>query len=144
VIILDTNVVSEMMRANPDASVLGWLDAQPAEAMYLTSITLAELHFGVAAMPASRRRDRLDGFVAGLEARMQERTLPFDAKAARHHARLAVLARRRGRGFPLPDAYIAGIADARGFAIATRDTAPFRAVGLEVINPWHNQGTAAG
>lgn len=135
-IVLDTNVVSEAMRAEPDPTVLAWLDAQAAETLYLSSITLAELLFGIGALPGGRRRDALNGTLEGLLELFGERVLAFDADAARRYAELALAARAAGRGFPTPDGYIAAIADARGFTVATRDVAPFQAAGLTVINPW--------
>jgi predicted nucleic acid-binding protein len=135
-IVLDTNVVSEMMKPEPDARVRAWLDAQPAETVFLTSITLAELLYGVAAMPAGKRQVRLRLFVDELTERLASNVLSFDLAAAQEHARLAVRARRSGHGFPVPNGYIAAIAAAHGYAVATRDSAPFEAAGLVVINPW--------
>lgn len=136
-IVLDTNVVSEAMRPQPHPAVLAWLDAQSAETLYLSSVTLAELLFGIGALPAGRRRDALARTLDGLHALFGERVLAFDTAAARHHARLAIAARAAGAGFPTPDGYIAAIAASRGFAVATRDVAPFEAAGLPVIDPWH-------
>ena len=135
-IVLDTNVVSEAMKPEPAATVQAWFDAQAVETLYLTSVTLAELLFGVEAMPAGKRRERLTTVLEGMLRWYEDRVLPFDLAAARHHATLTVTARKSGRGFPLPDAYIAAIAASRGCAIATRDAAPFAAAGLQVINPW--------
>jgi predicted nucleic acid-binding protein len=135
-IVLDTNVVSETMKPVPDEAVRAWLDAQPVETLYLASVTLAELLFGVDAMPAGKRRSRLSAFLDELTKVYEGRVLAFDLAAARHHAALALQARKRGLGFPVPDGYIAAIAASRGAAIATRDTAPFKAAGLQVIDPW--------
>jgi toxin FitB len=135
-IVLDTNVVSEAIKPEPDAKVLSWFDAQAVETLYLTSITLAELLFGVSALPAGKRKDRLTVFLGELTSLYEDRVLPFDLAAARHHAELAVAAKKRGRGFPLPDGYIAAIAASRGYVIASRDSAPFEAAGLQVLNPW--------
>ncbi|WP_337172681.1 type II toxin-antitoxin system VapC family toxin [Gemmatimonas aurantiaca] len=135
-IVLDTNVVSEAMRPAPDERVLRWLNAQSAEALFLTSVTLAELYFGVAAMPAGQRKTRLTAFVDELLQSQEHRALPFDLAAARHHAELALRARKSGPGLPVPNGYIAAIAASHGFAVATRDTTPFEAAGLPVIDPW--------
>lgn len=135
-IVLDTNVVSEAMKPSADPAVTAWLNEQVAETLYLTSITLAELLFGLGSLPAGRRRNVLTGVLEGLLALFPGRILPFETEAARHYARLAVTARAAGKGFPTPDGYIAAIAAAHGFAVATRDTAPFEAAGLTVINPW--------
>lgn len=137
-IVLDTNVVSEAMRPNPDAGVVAWLDAQGAETLYLTSVTLAELQFGIGALSEGRRKQGLQSALEGLLALFAGRILAFDAEAARHYGGLAVAARAAGNGFPLPDGYIAAIAAAHGFAVATRDTAPFLAAGINVINPWQS------
>ncbi len=136
-IVLDTNVVSEAMKPEPHQSVRAWLNDQAAETLYLSSVTLAELLFGIAALPAGKRKDMLAQALAGLQGLFRERILPFDSDAASHYAKLAVLARASGRGFPTPDGYIAAIAASRGFIVASRDTAPFEAAGVPIINPWH-------
>jgi predicted nucleic acid-binding protein len=135
-IVLDTNVVSEAMKAEPNAAVRAWLDAQAAETLYLSSVTLAELLFGIGTLPSGRRKEALTQTLDGLLALFGDRVLPFDTDAARNYAELAVTARASGKGLPTPDGYIAAIANARGFSVATRDVAPFQTVGLNVINPW--------
>ena len=135
-IVLDTNVVSEAMKPEPHPAVRAWLNEQAAETLYLSSVTLAELLFGIATVPAGKRKNMLSRALEGLMGLFGERVLPFDAQAARHYAELAVKARAGGRGFPTPDGYIAAIAASRGFMVASRDTAPFEAGGLQVINPW--------
>jgi predicted nucleic acid-binding protein len=139
-IVLDTNVVSEAMKPQPHPAVQTWLDAQAAETLYLSSVTLAELLFGIGALPAGRRRDALAQVLEGLLELFEDRVLAFDADAARHYAGLAVSARAAGKGLPTPDGYTAAIAAARGFTVATRDFAPFQAAGLAVINPWEAKG----
>lgn len=135
-IILDTNVVSEAMRPAPDAAVLTWLDQQGAETLYLTSVTLAELLFGIGALPGGQRKQRLSQMLDELLALFEQRILAFDAEAAWHYGQLAVAAKTAGKGLSTPDGYIAAIAASRGFAVATRDTAPFQSAGLQVVNPW--------
>lgn len=135
-IVLDTNVVSEAMKPEPQPVLRAWLDNQAAETLYLSSVTVAELLFGIAALPAGKRKNRLTEAVEGLLALFHDRVLPFDTDAARHYAELAILARTSGRGFPTPDGYIAAIAASRGFIVASRDTAPYTAAGVTVINPW--------
>jgi len=135
-IVLDTNVVSEAMKPEPQPAVRAWLDNQAAETLYLSSVTVAELLFGIAALPAGKRKNMLTEAVDGLLALFHDRVLPFDTDAARHYAELAILARTSGRGFPRPDGYIAAIAASRGFIVASRDTAPYTAAGVTVINPW--------
>lgn len=135
-ILLDTNVVSEAMRPEPHPAVRNWLNEQPAETLYLSSVTLAELFFGIAALPAGRRKSTLESALDGLMELFGNRVLSFDLDAARHYAELAVTARTAGLGFPIPDGYIAAIAASRGFVVASRDSGPYRAAGLQVINPW--------
>lgn len=135
-IVLDTNVVSEAMKPEPMPAVRTWLDAQAAETLYLTSVTIAELMFGIGALPQGRRKDKLTEALDGVLALFADRILSFDTRAARRYAELAVSARAAGKGFPTSDGYIAAIAAAHGFAVASRDTSPFTAVGLTTIDPW--------
>ncbi|MGN6316713.1 type II toxin-antitoxin system VapC family toxin [Trinickia sp.] len=135
-IVLDTNVVSEAMKPEPDVAVRAWLNEQAAETLYLSSVTLAELLFGIAALPTGKRKNLLANALDGLTELFEGRILPFDVDAVRHHARLAFAARKAGRGFPTPDGYIAAIAVSRGFTVASRDTSPYEAGGVRVINPW--------
>lgn len=135
-ILLDTNVISEAMKPAPDTAVRDWLDEQVAETLYLSSVTIAELTFGIGALHAGGRRDRLTAALEGVMALFGDRILPFDTEAARRYGDLAVRARAAGRGFPTPDGYVAAIAAAHGFAVASRDAAAFEAAGLVVIDPW--------
>jgi len=135
-IVLDTNVISEAMKPAPNLAVQAWLNEQVAETLYLSSVTLAELLFGIAALPAGRRRNTLTRALDGLLELFGDRVLPFDTDAAHHYAALAVAARNAGRGFPTPDGYIAAIAGSRGFMVASRDTSPYEAGGLRVVDPW--------
>ena len=135
-IVLDTNVVSEAMKPDPAQAVRAWLNQQAAETLYLSSVTLAELLFGIAALPPGKRRNMLGRALDGLMELFGDRLLPFDADAARHYAGLAILARTAGRGFPTPDGYIAAIASSRGFVVASRDKAPYEAAGVTVLDPW--------
>lgn len=135
-ILLDTNVVSEAIKPESHPAVRAWLDAQLAETLFLPSITIAELLFGIGVLPDGRRKTILAARIEGLLEAFAGRILPFDARAARRYADLAVKARAAGRGFPTPDGYIAAIAAAHGFAVASRDTSAFHAAGLAVINPW--------
>lgn len=135
-IVLDTNVVSEAMKPEPHPSVLAWLDAQVAETLFLSSITVAELLFGIRALPKGRRKEKLAATLDGVLELFDARILSFDAEAAKHYADLAVKARAAGKGFPTADGYIAAIAAAHGFSVASRDTRAFAAAGLSVIDPW--------
>jgi predicted nucleic acid-binding protein len=135
-ILLDTNVVSEAMKPEPAAAVRAWLDAQAAETLHVSSVTIAELMFGIRALPNGRRKDKLTAALDGVLELFADRILPFDTRAARRYAELAVRARAAGRGFPTPDGYIAAIAAAHDFAVASRDMSAFTAAGLTVIDPW--------
>ena len=135
-IVLDTNVISEAMKPEPNPEVRAWLNRQVAETLYLSSVTLAELLFGIAALPVGKRKDMLEKTLDGLLMLFKNRVLPFDTEAARCYANLAVTAKINGRGFPTPDGYIAAIAASRGYIVASRDTAPYEAASVTVINPW--------
>lgn len=135
-IVLDTNVVSEAMRPRPDTAVTSWLNAQAAETLYLSSVTLAELLFGVGALPTGARKNRLAQALDALLTLFSGRVLPFDQDAARRYAELAVAARAAGRTVPMTDGYIAATAASRGYAVATRNTKDFEATGVGLINPW--------
>ncbi len=135
-IVLDTKVVSEAMKPEPDVAVRAWLNDQAAETLYLSSVTLAELLFGIRALSAGKRKNMLDRALTELLELFKDRVLPFDTDAARHYADLAVTAKNGSRGFPTPDGYIAAIAASRGFIVASRDAAPYEAACVTVINPW--------
>ncbi len=136
-ILLDTNVVSEPLRLTGDVSVLNWIDAQNIETLFLSAISLAELRFGIAALPPGKRRDTLH---TSVEQRIVPlfagRILPFDAAASEAYAALRARARAQGLAIASADGYIAATAKVHGLMVATRDTAPFEAAGLTVINPW--------
>ncbi len=112
-----------------------WLDEQVAETLYISSVTVAEILFGIGVLPAGQKQ-RLASVIDEMLPLFEDRILAFDTDAARHYADLAVAARTVDRGFPTPDGYIAAIATARGFAVATRDTSAFNAAGIPVIDPW--------
>ncbi len=135
-IVLDTHVVSEAMKPEPHPTVRAWLNDQAAETLYLSSVTLAELLFGIASLPAGKRKDMLAQTLDGLMGLFRDRVLPFDTEAARRYAELAVIGKTGGRGLPTPDGYIAAIAASRGFIVASRDVAPYEGAGVRVINPW--------
>ena len=135
-ILLDTNVVSEAMKPEPDAAVRSWLDDQAAETLFLSTVTIAELTFGVGALPSGKRKDRLGAALDGVLTLFADRILPLDTPAARRYGDLAIKARAAGQGFPTPDGYNAAIAAAHGFTVASRDASAFTAAGLAVIDPW--------
>jgi len=137
-IIIDTNVVSELMRAKPDPAVLAWFAGHAADTLFLTAVSEAELRIGAAVLPAGQRRDRLVGAInAMIDQDFAGRILPFDSPAAHCYAEIA--AARRGGGKPIMDAdcQIAAIARACGAAIATRNVKNFEGCGIDVINPWN-------
>lgn len=136
-IILDTNVVSEPMRANGNPAVKAWLDRQVAETLYLTATSLSELLVGIEMLPGGKRKDGLEAALSGLlDVLFGSRILPFDRSAAVTYAPLVNRARIGGRLISVADGQIAAIAAVHGFTVATRDTAPFIAAGVPVINPW--------
>lgn len=136
-ILLDTNIISEPLKSAGDMNVLAWIDAQNIETLHLSTISLAELRFGIAALPEGKRRDMLH---SSLEQRVLPlfagRILPFDAPASQSYAMLRSRARAAGLAIAPADGYIAAIAATHGFAVATRDTSAFEAAGVTVINPW--------
>lgn len=135
-ILLDTNVVSEPMRADGDVAVEAWLDRQIADTLFLASTSLAELLFGIAILPAGRRRSGLDVAMSDMIASLfGPRVLPFDRGAAHEYATLVSRARAAGYMISVPDGQIAAIAAAHGLTVATRDTAPFIAAGVPVLCP---------
>ena len=136
-IILDTNVVSEPLKARPEPSVLAWLDAQAPTTLYKTSITLAELLAGVAALPAGRRRNKLrQALTDQVMPLFEGRVLAFDAQAAHAYAQVHAGAQAAGNPISFADGAIAAIAAAHGFAVATRNVRDFKGTGVEVVDPW--------
>jgi predicted nucleic acid-binding protein len=144
-IILDTNVLSELMQKVPDPSVVEWLDQQPAESIWITSITLFEARLGLALLPNGRRRQALEGrrrqalelaFEQLLAEDLEERVLDFDRSAAEAAAGLAAERQRNGRTVDMRDTQIAGIAIARRATLATRNVKHFAELTAEVVNPW--------
>ena len=136
-ILVDTNVVSEPLRRAPEPRVAEWLDAQALETLYLSAVTVAELRFGVRALPDGRRRDRLNEDLEGQVLPMfAGRVLAFNLLASQAYAELMAKARSEGRTIPVSDGYIAATAAANGMMVATRDTAPFEAAGLKTVDPW--------
>ena len=136
-IILDTNVLSTLMRKVPDAAVVGWLDQQPAESVWITSITLVEARLGLALLPDGKRRSALaSAFARVLEEDLENRVLDFDTGAAIEAADLAAQRQRAGRPVDIRDTQIAGIAMARHATLATRNTRHFADLKIKVIDPW--------
>lgn len=141
-IILDTNVVSEPMRPQADATVQAWLDEQVAESLFLTATSFSELLLGLEILPDGRRKERFQLALTRLLIRLfGPRLLPFDIEAAKVYAPLMAHARGKGHTISVADGQIAAIAASHGFIVATRDTEPFLAVGVPVINPWKGSET---
>jgi len=139
-IILDTNVLSALMRTVPDAHVVAWLDRQPAESVWITSITLFEAYLGLALLPSGRRRRTLDAaFARLLQEDLENRVLDFDSAAATEAVSLAAARQNNGRPVDLRDTQIAGIALARRATLATRNVRHFRDLRILIVDPWAAQ-----
>lgn len=136
-ILLDTNVISEPLRPHPNSRVIAWMDTHPLETLYLSAITVAEVRTGVALLPDGKRKAVLQ---ESLETKVlplfSGRILAFDFSCTQAYAGLIAKAREAGLAIAAADGYIAAIAAAHTFAVATRDTRPFEAAGIVVINPW--------
>ena len=136
-IILDTNVLSALMRSAPDLEVVAWLDRQAPESLWITSITVFETQFGLALLPPARRRRALErAFALLVEEDLENRVLDFDVAAATAAAELAAARQQAGRPADMRDTQIAGIAIARRATLATRNVRHFADLGVPVINPW--------
>jgi toxin FitB len=136
-IILDTNVVSAVMRQDVAAAVVGWLDSQPVESIWLTAVTVFEVHFGLELLARGRRRRQLeDEFARALNEDFEGRILPFEQNAARAAASIAARRRQEGRPIEIRDAQIAGITAARRATLATRNIRHFADLGIALVDPW--------
>jgi predicted nucleic acid-binding protein len=136
-IVLDTNVVSELMRPAPAARVLGWIDSQSASQLFITAITQAEILTGVMQLPRGKRREAIAAAAGEMfERDFAGRILAFDSSAAEAHAAIASARRRAGRPIAAFDAQIAAIARTHDAALATRNVGDFAGCGLEIIDPW--------
>lgn len=136
-IILDTNVISALMRSEPDRVIVRWLDGLPPESLWTTAITVFEVRLDLEVLAAGRRRRLLEAaFAAALEEDFEGRVLPFDQAAAQSAGRIAAERRRAGRAVEIRDVQIAGIAKARKSAVATRNRRHFEGLGLDLLDPW--------
>ena len=136
-IVLDTNVVSELMRPDPSSEVVDWVARQAVPRLHLSTISESELRYGVETLPAVERRTRLLDEVEGmLSEDFAGRILPFDSAAAHAYAVIAAARRAAGRPINHADCQIAAIARCRGASVATRDVADFEGSGIDVIDPW--------
>ncbi len=138
-IVLDTNVLSELTRRHPDQGVLGWLDSVPATEVVTTAVTAAELLYGVARLPVGHRRTALAAAVHGLlDEDLRGRVEPFDKIAAAHYAVVVADRERVGRPISVADAQIASVCRKLQAPLATRNIKDFEEVGLQLIDPWHS------
>jgi predicted nucleic acid-binding protein len=138
-IVLDTCVISEPLKPRADPAVIRWLDAQDPETLYLTATNLAEVLIGIALLPVGKRKRGMELAMRSLQTRLfAGRFLSFDREAAIAFALLGSRAAAKGYSISVADCQIAAIAAVRGFTVATRDTAPFLATGVPIINPWES------
>ena len=136
-VVLDTNVVSEMMLDSPHPRVLAWMDSWPAQELFVTAVTEAEIRTGIAILPeGARRRDLADAAERTLGSLLAGRVLPFDSTAARSYAEIAAIRRAAGRPISQADCQIASIVRSRGMIVATRNVDDFSETGIEVVDPW--------
>ncbi|WP_105437334.1 type II toxin-antitoxin system VapC family toxin [Neorhizobium sp. T25_13] len=136
-IVLDTNVISEPAKPIPNQSVVAWLNAQPTKALYLTATSLAELFVGIEILSDGKRKAQVHQRMSDLVGLFfGPRILSFDRDSAAAYALIMAQATRKGRAISFADGQIAAIAQVHNFTVATRDTAPFEAAGIPVINPW--------
>lgn len=135
-IILDTNVLSALMRQTPDPKVLAWLDSQPRTSIWTTAITVLEVRFGLQIMPSGKRRSLLMEAFEGVLERIGGRALAFDVAAAQEAGDLMASRHKQGRSGDLRDTMIAGIVIAQHATLATRNTAHFEDIPVPLINPW--------
>lgn len=136
-ILLDTNVISALMRREPEAAVVRWLDGVPAESVWISSVTVFEVRFGLDLLAAGRRRRQLEeAFAKALAEDFEGRVLDFDKTAAEAAAAIAARERRAGRTIEIRDVQIAGIAMARRATLATRNTRHFTGLGISLVDPW--------
>ena len=136
-LVVDTNVLSELMRPTPNAAIASWIAEHATSSLHITAVSEAELRFGLAIMPPGRRRDGLaEGLERMLRTGFANRVLPFDSAAASAYAEIAAARRAMGRPMPEADCQIAAIARSRGMAVLTRNVRDFADAGIDVIDPW--------
>jgi toxin FitB len=136
-IVLDTNVLSALMRQSPDKQVIDWLDQQPRSSIWTTSVTILEIRFGLQILPIGKRRSALiQAFDKGLLDKIERRVAPFDTIAAQQAGDLMALRHKKGRVGELRDTMIAGIVLACHATLATRNTSHFEYLSVPIVNPW--------
>lgn len=140
-VLLDSNVVSELLRPSPNPAVMEWVERRPVEQLHFSAVGEAELRYGVAILPKGRRRD---GLALAIEAILrddfEDRILPFDSAAARAYVEIAAVRRATGHGIAPADCQIAAIACSRDMAVVTRNVRDFGDTGIEIIDPWAGAG----
>ncbi len=136
-IVLDTNVLSALMRPEVNEPAIGWVNRQPGALLWTTSISLLEIKIGLHLMPSGRRRDGLtSGFEVLLDGPFRDRVLPFDVPAAEAAAKVAAFQQRRGPNIEVGDHQIAGIVISREASLATRNVKDFDGLDIPIVNPW--------
>ena len=136
-ILLDTNVLSALMQSTPDATVLRWLDLEPRDSVWITSVTVMEVRYGLHTMPAGRKRDRITrAFEILMDEKIQGRVASFDTAVAEQTAELMAARKKRGHPQDYRDTMIAGIVLSSKATLATRNTAHFEDLSVRVVNPW--------
>lgn len=139
-ILLDTNVLSALMRRQADPTVVAWLDGQPPESIWTTAITVFEISFGLELLARGRKRKALEvAFASALDEDFGGRVLPFDRAAAEAAAAIAARQREAGRPVEIRDVQIAGIAAARKATLATHNTRHFEGTGIALVDPWSSK-----
>jgi len=135
-IVLDSNVISALMRS-PEPELIRWLDLQPAQSLWTTSVCVYEIEYGIQALPRGKRRQKLqEDFERALQEDLGDRVLDFDAAAARRAASISAALRQLGRPIDVRDAMIAGAVASRNATLATRNTRHFADTSISVVNPW--------
>ncbi|MFO7760841.1 MAG: type II toxin-antitoxin system VapC family toxin [Desulfobia sp.] len=135
--LLDTNILSELMRPEPSPGVIEWLDRQPQNKLFISAITKAEIELGIALLPAGKRRERLSTAADAMFAEFTGRCLPFDEPAASHYARLVAAGMNNGRPVSVENAQIASVSLVHDLSLVTRNTRDFEGIdNLRLINPW--------
>jgi len=136
-IVLDTNVLSAMMRVDVDPLVVAWFDRQAPDSIWTTAVTVFEVCFGLELLPSSRRRRQLEeAFARSLKDDLEGRVLPFDDEAARAAASQAAARQKAGKSIEFRDVQIAGIVSSRRATLATRNTRHFSDLGIALVDPW--------
>lgn len=144
IVLLDTNVLSELLRGAPETAVLSWVSAQPAESLFVSSVTQAEMLLGARLLPAGKRRKALESALQAMfEEDFAQRILPFDSGAVLPYVGVVTARRSAGRPISQFDAQIAAIALHHGAKLATRNTSDFDGCGLALVNPWHAKSASA-